>query len=845
MNLKAVPNAKKPRSQIDLSWDPPSDDGGEKIVGYEIQQFFENDQGGEWYPLGNTADDDQVTVVTEDDNMITDDADLDPGDSRKYRVRAINGPDEVDASDGATVDEADEDVVGSRSKEWARIDGTTQDAANPGRVTGLTAVNAANTTINLYWYDPADNGGWAVNGYLIQARRDNKKFLPVPKDDDLTTTATTGVNLGVGDAIDNYNFYYGVQQAGDVYQAQFDSIVAVDHDGDADTDAIQVRWHFRVYALTTDDGENEATDADGLADDEIRRSQSASNVASDTAAARAIAYDHDDDDDTPALTLDPLAEPTITATTGANAKKPQIDVGLTVNTALTTPDPDVEQIAYRIDYSKNQGRSWKLLEEDTRFTGFGATKPYADNKGLGFDESRRYRVFAVGKDPYEDVGLHSNTPEGTTAASTKPGAPTGVMASAPSLTSIMASWTAPEDNGGQSVVKYHYQYVKDDGDTVPDSDDWEQLGTDAPVGATTDDAMTMGTFKVASLDAETLYHFRVAAVNKAADGTTDRPAIGATGEDAPSWSDADSFDTSEAAKPGAVEGLTSEAATDTSGDVTGVNLLWNKPSGEIKIDNYDVEVQDEEGDWANPAGGEDLSPNRTSYTDSDEPEADEMRVYRVRATNEVGDGPWTMVYYPRDPDMHTHVAASGTIPTQTVTVGMTETVNAAMYFSNNAGATYAAMSDMTDYATVMVDANSGMVTITGVAEGTATITVTATSGAVEAEQEFMVTVESAITELTAPTSVEATVSREDGDPGNPADVTVTWTDGMNADRHVVFLFDANWEVAPKHIAGNQTDMETTFNDVPSGTYTAVVVAVEDGASGIVDYEFDADPVTVQ
>ena len=61
-----------------------------------------------------------------------------------------------------------------------------------------------------------------------------------------------------------------------------------------------------------------------------------------------------------------------------------------------------------------------------------------------------------------------------------------------------------------------------------------------------------------------------------------------------------------------------------------------------------------------------------------------------------------------------------------------------MYFSNNAGATYEAESSMPMYATVMVDGST--VTITGVAEGTATITITATSGAVEATQSFMVTV---------------------------------------------------------------------------------------------------------
>ena len=81
-------------------------------------------------------------------------------------------------------------------------------------------------------------------------------------------------------------------------------------------------------------------------------------------------------------------------------------------------------------------------------------------------------------------------------------------------------------------------------------------------------------------------------------------------------------------------------------------------------------------------------------------------------------------------------------------------------------------------------------------------------------------------ELTAPTGVMATVGGTD--PGEQS-VTVTWTDGMNADRHVVFLFDSD----PKLFGVNsaQTDGTTTFMNVPSGTYTAVVVAVENGPTG--------------
>ena len=828
MNLRAVPNAKNPRSAIDLSWDPPADNGGEHIVGYEVQFHDDSD----WGNLADADADPAVTVIVDnvtavmvDDPKapvkmeITDGDDLAPGDSRLYRVRAINGPATFPDGDSVSATTAEN----TASKDWARITGTTTSASAPGQVTGLTAVNIADDEISLYWYAPEDTGGWDISGYLIQARREGKRFQAIPKDDDLTTTPSTDITLGdVGDDhLDNMNRVIAVPGAGTT-QVIFASIVTVDHDGDtgeADaTAAIQVKWYFRVFALTTDDGPNDATDT---TDDVIRRSQSPSNVASDTAAQRNI--DHDDNADTAAL--DPLAPPTLEATTGPDAKEKQIDLSVTRATALTNADPEVEQIAYRVDYSKDAGVTWKLLEDDTRFTGFGESRPYEDDDGLGFDESRSYRIFAIGRHPYTDVGpAQASVVTGSTEASTRPDAPTGVMASSPSLTKIDASWTAPEDNGGQPIVKYYYQYAPDDDDGVAEDADITS-GTTVNVHSS---AMTMGMLD-AMLTGDTVYAFRVAAVNKVSGTGADRPATTATDGDI-AWSKPVLFNTSEAAKPTAVEGLTSEAATDASGSVTGVNLLWNKPSNKIMISNYDIEVMDEHGDWINPEDGENWTANNTSYTDPDEPAADEVRKYRVRADNDVDPGPWTMVYYPREPDTHTHVAASGTIPAQTVTVDTTETVNAAMYFSANTGATYAAMSDMTDVATVMTDANTGMVTITGVAEGTATITVTATSGAVEAKQEFMVTVEAADTTPTAPSGVMAEVVTDDRPEGTVYNVKVTWTDGANAEAHGVLLFTSDFSLTD-HIARGLGGSHT-FENVAAGSYIAVVVVL-DAQGGLV------------
>ena len=680
MNLRATPNAKNPRTRLDLTWDPPANDGGEMIVGYEIQAHI----GGDWLPV-DEATAGQVTVATK--NSYMDPTNRDPGDSQLYRVRAVNGTTKLTATAAGVSVAASED--GDASKEWVSVTGTTQAATAPGQVTGLTAVNADGTTINLYWYDPEDNGGWDISGYLIQAHRQGKRFPSIPDVGDLTAiTPTSGVNLGAGDAIDNATFYFGPPTNTNPYQAQFGTIAPVDHDGDTATDTRQVRWYFRVFALTTDDGPNNDADA---TDDTIRRSASASNTASDTPAVRAI--DHDDDTTTTAL--DPLAPPTLGATSTGNtppdAKKQQIDLSVTVAQALTDADPDVEQIAYRIDYSEgtgdDAGKSWKLLERDTRFTGFGPDRPYEDDDGLGFDESRTYRVFAIGRDPYTDVGPASAIATGITAASTVPNKPTGVMASSPSLRSVEASWTAPMDNGGQPITKYLVQWVKDDADGVAEAADFTTNTDSSLANDATDDAMTMATFDIAAADAldeDTVYVFRVAGVNRL--GTTERPSSSTDTTNVPKWSDPILFSTTDADKPNAVEGLTSEAASDTSGIVTGVNLLWNKPSDKIGITDYDIEVMNEHGDWVNPTGGQNWTATRTSYTDPDEPGADEMRTYRVRASNAVGDGPWTMVYYPRDPAAdHTHdtmltapgnVLANGTATAGEIVVTWTPGENA-------------------------------------------------------------------------------------------------------------------------------------------------------------------------
>ena len=167
--------------------------------------------------------------------------------------------------------------------------------------------------------------------------------------------------------------------------------------------------------------------------------------------------------------------------------------------------------------------------------------------------------------------------------------------------------------------------------------------------------------------------------------------------------------------------------------------------------------------------------------------------------------------------------AVGTIAAVTVTAGeMSDAMDVSGYFSDADmdTLTYTASSDMEMYATAMV--NGSMLTITGVAAGMATITVTATDMAgTMATQDIMVTVEVVDMTPMAPTVVMATV--DDSDPGSTS-VTVTWTDGANVSAYGVVLFSNNF--TEWNYIGKGTGGSDTFTNVASGSYIAVVVALD-------------------
>ena len=179
------------------------------------------------------------------------------------------------------------------------------------------------------------------------------------------------------------------------------------------------------------------------------------------------------------------------------------------------------------------------------------------------------------------------------------------------------------------------------------------------------------------------------------------------------------------------------------------------------------------------------------------------------------------------------VAPTATLAAQTVMPGSTVMVQSTIADADLGDTlTWSAMSSAPAMATATVD--MGMVTIMGVAAGTATITVTATdTHGAYAMQTIMVTVTAA--ELGAPTNVMATIDHSD--PGSPS-VTITWTNGANADGHEVGLVDlSDYSVRDHRVTDGATSH--TFTNVASGRYMAIVVSTMDA-----EFDYDVDIVTV-
>ena len=168
------------------------------------------------------------------------------------------------------------------------------------------------------------------------------------------------------------------------------------------------------------------------------------------------------------------------------------------------------------------------------------------------------------------------------------------------------------------------------------------------------------------------------------------------------------------------------------------------------------------------------------------------------------------------------------IPAQTVAVGATRDVDLSGYFSDpdNDDLTYTAMSDATDSATVAV--NGSILTITGVAEGSAGISVTADDGnGGMATTSFGVTVEAA-EENQDPTVTAIPAQAVAVDSTQDVDLSNYFSDPDNDELSYTAVSSAT-DTATAAVSGSML----TITGVAEGS-AEITVTANDGNGGTVD-----------
>ena len=154
-------------TQIDLTWTAPTDTGGSAITGYKIEVSTD---GSTW--TDRVAD-------TGNDGTSYSHTGLAGGDTRHYRVSAINAAGTSDPSDAVS---------------------TNTDAPTaPGKPTGLTATASGSTQIDLTWTAPASDGGSAITGYKIEVSTDGSTWTDRVADTGNDGTSYSHTGLAGGD----------------------------------------------------------------------------------------------------------------------------------------------------------------------------------------------------------------------------------------------------------------------------------------------------------------------------------------------------------------------------------------------------------------------------------------------------------------------------------------------------------------------------------------------------------------------------------------------------------------------------------------------------------------------
>ena len=572
------------QTAIDLAWTAPADTGTSAITGYRIEV---SEDGSAWSDL---VEDTESTATTHKHSG------LQAGDTRYYRVSAINGSGTGDPSDAV--------IATTEGPSHPRV---------PSRPRDLAAEAVGSSIIHLTWEEPADPGSSALIGYRIEVSRDaGENWTYAEKNTGSTTTDYTFFGLRPGSlrhfrvfAINDIgrsnasNVAHATTAGGKVPEPPTD--LTAEADGQT---AISLAWNppadtgtsfilgYRIEVsedrgvswvdLTVNTGSAETTYRHaGLQSSTVRHYRVSAINGSGTGLPSDVAD---------AATEDPRVPG---APTGLTAVA---DGQSAINLEWTPPADagDSTLTGYRIEVSAS-GNSWTDLREDTHST----TTTFRQS-GLPPASTRHYRVSAISA---AGAGSPSSVATATTAAAV-PGAPTGLVATAVGQTQIDLAWAAPADNGGSSITGYRIE-VSENG-----NGDWSDLADQTGATSTT--------YSHTGLSSANTRYYRVSATNAVGAG----PASNIAGT------------TTEAASSEAPRDLHASAVSPER-----IDLSWTAPAdnGGTSITGYRIRVA-ESADHAWSVLTENTGSAATTYSHTGLDPGSTWH-YRVAAINGAGPGP--------------------------------------------------------------------------------------------------------------------------------------------------------------------------------------------------------------
>ena len=427
-------------SSIKLDWDPPADDGGARIIGYQIH-FGATTTA---IPARTTSDvagssDGIVSLLTPTTEWTH--KSLNGNTTRHYKVYAVNWYDakmtSKKTSDPVDIRSATTDPIGKPAAPTGLTavplvvycgDGTTRegkvmldddsDCDGTPATTPTEAYEPA-PNIALYWYWPTDNGGDALDRFRIEV----SKTGAWPDGSDQTTGDSTAsiTTLGTSD--------YAIMSVSATAASGNTNSYQFNHEGVGPILKSNGTLYYRVFAENGGDTQIE------------RRSLPDSDAAQATV--------------TLSMTQPTKPAPdlvTNVAWSNADAARASTHHHDSVNLSWTEPAPDKTPTSYRVDVAKADDDDpvhWEKLELDTRHS-----DPTYDHRGWrpeGTAQTYRYRIFA------KDGGLigeASAISAHAVDAQTAPSPVRSLVSKTDSASQNTITWEAPDNDGGTDITRY-------------------------------------------------------------------------------------------------------------------------------------------------------------------------------------------------------------------------------------------------------------------------------------------------------------------------------------------------------------------------------------------------------